>query len=176
MTFRIVGSRLAADLDFVTAEMLHVESSTGESFERLVIRHPGAAAVVLATSAEVVLIRQFRAAIGDWLLEIPAGKLDPGEDPTTAAAREAGEETGWHPRSMAHLASIHTGPGFTDEVVHLYLGRELVEAKPRPDGPEERHAEVVRVPFAEAFDLIDQGVITDAKSVAGLLLAKGELV
>lgn len=172
MTFRIIGSRVAAELDFVTAEMLEVESASGETFERLVIRHPGASAIVLATDNEIVLLRQYRPPVGEWMLEIPAGKLDPGEDPEATAVREAAEETGFRPSRVTRLASIHTGPGFTDEVVHLFLGRDLVEAEARPDGPEERAAEIVTLPFSEAFDLIDRGSITDAKSVAGLLLAK----
>jgi len=172
LTFRIVGSRLKADLDFLVAETLDVEGPDGELHQRLVVRHPGAAAVVLAESDEVVLVRQYRSAVDRHLLEIPAGKLDPGEDPEAAAIREAAEETGFRPTVMQHLASIHTGPGFTDEVIHLYLGTELEEAVAQPDGPEEQDAEILRVPLSEVTDLIDQGAITDSKTIAGLLLAK----
>ena len=161
-----------ADLVFVHAELLDLISDEGESFTRLVIRHPGAAAIVLYDNGEVVLVRQYRAPLGDYLVEIPAGKLDDDEDPETAARREAAEETGWEPRTVRHLASIHTGPGFTDEVVHLYLGTDLVETTPHPDGPEERDADVLRVPLTDVPDLIDQGHITDSKSVSALLLAK----
>lgn len=172
MSFRIVGSRLAADLGFLQAHLLDVVSPGGEPHTRLVIRHPGAAAVVLFDGSDVVLVRQYRAPVGGYLIELPAGKLDPGEDPAGAARREAAEETGWEPTSMRHLSSIHTGPGFTDEVVHIYLGTDLRPAPVRPDGPEELDAEVLRVPFSGALDLIDQGHITDAKTVSGLLLAR----
>ena len=172
MTFRVVGSRLAADYDFIQVHFLDLESDVGESFSRLVIRHPGAAAIVLYENGEVVLVRQYRAPIGGYLTEIPAGKLDGGEDPMEAARREAAEETGWEPTTIRPLASIHTGPGFTDEIVHLFLGTDLVEAPASPDGPEERDAEVLRVPLNDVANLIDQGHITDSKTVSGLLLAR----
>lgn len=172
MTFRVVGSRLAADLDFVQAHVLDVETEAGDRFARLVIRHPGAAAVVLYQAGEVILLRQYRAPIDGYLTEIPAGKLDGDEDPAEAARREAAEETGWEPQTLRHLASIETGPGFTDEVIHLYLGTDLVEATARPDGPEERDAEIVRVRLTDVPDLIDQGHISDSKTVSGLLLAR----
>lgn len=152
--------------------MLEVSSADGETFSRLVIRHPGAAAIVLYDSGDVILVRQYRAPIGGYLTEIPAGKLDADEDPMEAARREAAEETGWMPQALTHLASIHTGPGFTDEVVHLYLGLDLQESNQAPDGPEERDAQVLRVPLTDALDLIDQGQISDSKTVSGLLLAR----
>ena len=172
MSFEVVGSRLEADLDFLRAESVEVVAADGERFRRLVVRHPGAAAIVLVDGRDVILIRQYRAPIDQYLLEIPAGKLDGGEDPEEAARREAAEETGWEPAVLHRLASIHTGPGFTDEVIHLYLGTDLVESTARPDGPEERDAEVVRVRLVAAVDLIDQGHITDSKTVSGLLLAR----
>ena len=172
MTFRVVGTRLTADYDFIQVHMLEVASNDGDVFTRLAIRHPGAAAIVLYEAGEVVLVRQYRAPIGDYLAEIPAGKLDGGEDPMEAARREAGEETGWEPATIRPLASIHTGPGFTDEIVHLFLGTDLVSVAADPDGPEERDAEVVRVPLKDIVNLIDQGHITDSKTVSGLLLAR----
>lgn len=172
MKFRVVGSRLAADLDFVQAEMLDVLSDDGETFTRLVIRHPGAAAIVLYDDGDIILLRQYRAPLGGYLTEIPAGKLDGDEDPEEAARREAAEETGWMPTTVRPLASIHTGPGFTDEIIHLFLGTGLEASTAKPDGPEERDAEVIRVPLTDVRDLIDQGHITDSKTVSGLLLAR----
>ena len=172
MTFRIVGSRPKADLDFLVAETVDVEAPDGAIHERLVVRHPGASAVVLVDEDSVVLVRQYRAPIDRHLLEIPAGKLDPGEDPEAAAIREAAEESGYRPTVMRHLTSIHTGPGFTDEVIHIYLGTELEVVPITPDGPEELDAEILWVPLADVTDLIDQGAITDAKTIAGLLVAK----
>ncbi len=172
MTFRIVGSRHKADLDFLVAETLEVEAPDGGLHERLVVRHPGAAAVVLVEAGDVILVRQYRAPVDTYLLEIPAGKLDLGEDPEVAAVREAAEETGFRPAVLRHLSDVHTGPGFTDEVIHLYLGTELSETTIQPDGPEEHDAEILRVSLAEAVDLIDQGAITDSKTIIGLLLAK----
>lgn len=172
MTFRVVASRLAADYDFIQVHMLDLASDDGDRFTRLAIRHPGAAAIVLYDDGDVVLVRQYRAPIGAYLTEIPAGKLDSGEDPMEAARREAAEETGWKPTTVRHLASIYTGPGFTDEIVHLFLGTDLVEVPASPDGPEENDAEVLRVPLGDIVNLIDQGHITDSKTVSGLLLAR----
>ena len=175
MTFRIVERRHRADLDFLFAEDLEIKGPDGATHHRIVVRHPGASAVVLVDGDDVIMVRQYRAAVDREMLEIPAGKLDAGEDPESAAVREAVEETGHKPTVVQHLTSMHTGPGFTDEVVHIYLGTNLEREPNDPHGPEERAAEILRVALADVSDLIDQGSITDAKTIAGLLVAKEAL-
>jgi len=135
-----------------------------------ILRHPGASAIVpLHADGTVTLIRQYRHAAGGMIWEVPAGKLDPGEDPAECAKRELEEETGVSCGTVRHLTSILTTPGFTDERIHLYVGTDLGEVPTRlePDEVIERH----RVPGAEALAMIRRGEITDAKSIIALMLA-----
>jgi ADP-ribose pyrophosphatase len=135
-----------------------------------IIRHPGAAAVVpFLPGGDVLMVRQYRHATGGYLLEVPAGKLDPGESPETCAMRETEEEVGHRPGRLERLGSIHTTPGFTDEVIHLFSGHDLTPT--RTSHERDEVLSVVRMPFAEALQAVERGEITDAKSVSALLLA-----
>lgn len=147
--------------------LLRVEVARWPDREREIVRHPGAAAVVaLTTGDRVVLVRQLREAAGEELLEIPAGILDvEGEPPRDTARRELREETGYRTDAVEPLGRIHTSPGFTDERIELFLARAEREGRPEPG------IEVVTLPFAEAVAAVEEGSITDAKTVVGLLLA-----
>ena len=135
-----------------------------------VIHHPGAAAVVpFLPDGNVLLIRQYRHAAGGYLLEIPAGKLDPGEAPEACARRETEEEVGHRVGRLERLGAILTTPGFTDEIIHLYAGYDLTATQSAPEPDED--LTVVRMPFAEAVARVERGEIQDAKSMAALLLA-----
>jgi ADP-ribose pyrophosphatase len=134
---------------------------------REIVRHPGSCAAVPLIGDDVLLVRQMREAVGEALLEIPAGTRDvPGEEAGACAAREVLEETGHRAAHVEALGWIYASPGFLDERVDLFL----VEAEPAA-GPAEPGIEVVRLPLGEAVDLAAGGGIRDAKSVAGLLLA-----
>jgi ADP-ribose pyrophosphatase len=147
-----------------------VELPGGRRASLAVLHHPGASAVVPLTDAgEVVLLRQYRHAVSATLWEIPAGKLDPGESPETCARRELLEETGYTADALVPLGPILTTPGFTDEVIHLFVATGLRAGRARPDPTET--LETSLVPFERALELIDSGELRDAKSVAGLLLA-----
>lgn len=147
-----------------------VETWTDPDRRREIVRHRGAVAVVPITADdEVILVRQYREAIRRDLLEVPAGVLDiPGEEPESAAIREAEEETGLKVRAIRPLHPIHTSPGFVDEAIHLFLAE--VEGEPRPH-EDEGITEVVRMPLAEAVDRVHAGEIDDAKTALALLLA-----
>lgn len=140
----------------------------GKIATRELVAHPGGVGVVALTeSDEVILVRQFRKAIEKAILEIPAGKLDPGEDPQTCGIRELEEETGLKARRFEPLGFIYPSPGFTDEVTYLYLATDLYEGNIHPD-PDE-YLDILRMPFEEAVDRIMANEISDAKTVAGVL-------
>ena len=145
----------------------------GAPFERDVVHHRGWVAVVPVTDGgEVVCVRQFRAALGSWLLEVPAGIRDvDGEEPEVTARRELAEEAGLAAERVELVATIHNSPGFTDEKGWVFLATGLSEVPLDRQGVEEDHMEVVRVPVADAARLVAAGEVTDAKTVVGLLLA-----
>lgn len=142
----------------------------GREASREVVAHPGAVAVVPVTeTGEVVLVRQFRYPVGKALLEVPAGKLDKGERPEDCARRELEEETGLRAGRLEHLASFYTAPGFTDEIMHLYVARELTPTAQNTDSDE--FLEIERYTPAAAKAMVGTGEIVDAKTIVGLLLA-----
>jgi 8-oxo-dGTP pyrophosphatase MutT (NUDIX family) len=150
----------------------------GERFTREVVRHPGAVSVVpvLADGRTVVLVRQYRAAVGDELLEIPAGKLDvDGEAAEAAAGRELEEEIGRRAGRLVHLADFHTTPGFCDERGTVYLGLDLEDGEVSAQGVEERHMTIEHVDLGDVPAMIADGRITDAKTIIGLTLAREHL-
>lgn len=158
----------------VRLEVERVALPGGHVCELEIIHHPGASCIVPFLSGtdgeeEIVLIRQYRHAAGGFILELPAGKLEPGEDPATCAARELEEETGWRPGRLESLGSILTTPGFTDERIHLYVAHDLL---PGTQATEESEVlTVLRVPFDEAQAMCRDGRIQDAKTICGLALA-----
>jgi ADP-ribose pyrophosphatase len=149
------------------------ESPDGERFERDVVRHPGAVSVVpLLDDGTVVLVRQYRAALDQMVLEIPAGKRDVADEPLeTTAHRELVEEVGLRAGRLEPLATFHNSIGFSDEESHVFLGTELSEAPMDRQGIEEAHMDIVRVSLADTPAMIADGRITDAKTVIGLTLA-----
>jgi 8-oxo-dGDP phosphatase len=153
-----------------------IEDSAGNRFDRDLIRHPGAVSVVPIDGEDVLLVRQYRAALDAELLELPAGKRDvEGEPPIVTAHRELAEEVGMRAGSMEPLINIHHSPGFCDEYGHLFLATELEPVPQDRMGPEEQVMTVHRVPLAEAVEWCLDGTVTDAKSVAGILAAARRL-
>ena len=154
-----------------------IERADGSRHQREIVGHPGAVAIVALDDADrVLLVRQFRTAVGATLLEIPAGTLDVDpasgaiEDPDLAAPRELEEETGQRAGRWHKLGSFWTAPGFATELMHLYLATELRPAEVGRLGPDEDEELVaVRVPLAEAVAAAEDGRIVDAKSIVGLL-------
>jgi ADP-ribose pyrophosphatase len=146
----------------------------GSEFERDLVHHPGAVSVVpLLDSGSVILVRQYRAPIDDYLLEIPAGKRDVvGEDPIVTAQRELGEEVGLIADHYELLAEFYNSPGFSDEHSFVFLARGLHETSMQRDGIEEQSMEIERVPLALVPSLIHAGEITDAKTIIGLMMTR----
>ena len=115
----------------------------GRTGMREVVEHPGAVAIVpLTTEGNVILVRQFRHPIGQVILEVPAGKLDSGEDPAACAVRELAEETGFTANTLRKLISMYTTPGFSNEIIHVYLAEDLIESDKHPDEDEFINTEV----------------------------------
>lgn len=147
-------------------------AADGTEFERQVVHHPGAVAVVpLHDDGTVTLVRQFRAALDIELLELPAGLRDvAGEPDERTAERELVEEAGLQAEHLELLVAFHNSPGFSDESVSIFLGTGLSEVDDDRQGVEEQHMTVERIPLTEALDLIADGQITDAKTIIGLSL------
>lgn len=169
LTEEIIGSRTVWRGSFLSAEDLAVRLPNGRVAQRDVIRHPGAVAVIALTDeGKIVLVHQYRTPIEQVTLEIPAGKLDPGEDPADAAARELVEETGYVAARMAYLGPIAMAPGYSDEIIHIYMAMGLHFVGARPD--EDEFVQVDLVDLDEMVDRVLDGKVTDAKTVVGVLL------
>ncbi len=146
----------------------------GRRIQRETILHPGAAVIVpLLKDGRVILVRQYRRAVDQWLLELPAGTLDPGERPLSCARRELEEETGWRAKQMTRLARFYAAPGVTSEELTVYLARGLRKTTASPE-PDESLCPVV-LGFQQALTMVRRGVIRDAKTIIGLLAAERRL-
>jgi len=151
----------------ITLNVDTVKLPNGVTVDLETIRHPGAAAIVpIEDDGTVVLIRQFRHAAGGFIYEIPAGKLDSGEDPLHCAARELEEEVGYRASSFELLSSIFTAPGFADEVIHVYKATGLTKGRQQLDRDEV--LEIVEMPLHRAIARIHDGTIRDGKTIVGL--------
>jgi ADP-ribose pyrophosphatase len=147
-----------------------IRTSQGVEALREIVENGGAVAVVAVDDQQrVVLVKQYRHAIRAVVTEVPAGKLDGDEDPLEGAQRELGEETGFRAGRWQSLSSIYPSPAWSTEYIYLYLATELIPGPMAMDVDEA--IEVVLLPLAEAIELVRSGVITDAKTVAALLLA-----
>lgn len=149
---------------------LSVETVTlpnGATAELELITHPGASAVVpLKDDRTVVMVRQYRHAVGGYIYEIPAGKLHPGEDPRDCAVREVEEEIGYKVGTLEPLLSFFTTPGFTDEIIHIFIGKDLTLGT--QDLGEDEVLEIIEIPLAKTIELINDGSIKDGKTIIAL--------
>jgi ADP-ribose pyrophosphatase len=167
--------RLSGSLVF-DGKLLKVRSDTvklpdGGTAEREWIDHPGAVAVIALTdSGELVMERQYRYALGRDMIEIPAGKIDPGEDPLATARRELKEETGYTASEWRHLGTVHIAIGYSNEHIEIFLARGLKQEL--ADLDDEEFVEVFALPLATALVWVREGRITDAKTVSCLFWAE----
>lgn len=168
---KTVSSRPVFKGVIVDLRVDHVRLPNGRSAKREVVSHPGGVCVVpYHDDGTVTVVRQFRYPIGRVITELPAGKLERGEDHRLAGIRELEEETGLTADSFEYMGGLLSSPGFSDEVLHLYLARGLHQGPCRPD-PDE-FLELQRVPFQELLEQAMDGRLQDAKTVAGLLKTK----
>lgn len=145
----------------------------GATATREYLHHPGAiAAIPLLEDGRMVLVKQFRYATGEVLLEVPAGKMEPGENPEACVIRELAEEIGMRPLKLDHMLSYWSSPGFCDEVLHLYLARELTPAFGEKD-PDE-FIETITLSKAELARMLASGVIMDGKTAMALYILSAQ--
>jgi ADP-ribose pyrophosphatase len=156
-----------------------IETPDGHPSTREIAGHPGGVAILaIDPDGAILLVRQWRHAIGRALLEIPAGTLDHDADGTVehhaeAARRELEEETGYRARSWRYLGGFYTAPGFTNELMHLYLATDLEPASENRLGPDaDERLELEPLPLADAIGMAERGELIDAKSIVGLLRVK----
>ena len=179
--FRKVGEREIHQGHIVRLTASTFSAPDGEEFTRDVVHTPNAVGIVPidpdATGAwDVVLVRQFRGAVESTMLEIPAGMCDvDGESAEETAQRELMEEAGYRARLIEPLITFHPAAGFTTHRTTVVLGLGLDHVERAVDGVEEQHMTVERIPLARALSLVEQGEITDAKTVIGLLMTRDHL-
>lgn len=173
---RVDGARLWQHR-FLDAHLDRVRFPDGSIGEQVLIHHPGASAVVPFLSdpagpdPQVLLLRQYRYATDGRLWEIPAGRLEPGEDPLDCARRELSEETGCTALALDRLTTFWTTPGFTNEQIHIFMATGLTRGEARHEADE--FIELATVPMSEALRMIERGEISDGKTIIGLLFAAG---
>jgi len=176
------GFRREGEREIYRGHFIRVASGTfsapdGTTFDRDLVHHPGAVSIVpLLDDGQVVLVRQYRAALDSYLLEIPAGIRDVhGEEPEVTAARELAEEVGLVASSIELLCRFHNSAGFCDELVHVFLGTGLTECGTDLQGLEEQHMTVEHLALDDVPGKIASGELTDAKTIIGLTLARERL-
>lgn len=171
MTERMVEHTCPYKGVIVDVTLDRAQLPNGRLAKREVVIHPGgAAALPLNDDGTVTVVRQFRYPFGRVLTEIPAGKLDPNEDPRKAVARELEEEIGAKVGELIDLGCVYTSPGITQEVLYLYLARDLTYGECCPD--EDEFLEIDRIPFEDLLRQVMDGEIKDAKTVAAVLKTK----
>lgn len=151
----------------VDIEQMEVEIGSKGIHTFQVMRHPGGAGVLpVHLDGTVSLIRQLRPAVDEWLLEIPAGRLSPGEPPIECAGRELLEETGMTATNFIPLGVVHSSPGVFDEIVHLFAATVISQGRAQPEADEE--IEVVRLPFSDLLAMVSDGRVSDAKTIVAI--------
>ena len=143
------------------------ELPDGKPCKREVVDHAGGASVLYVREGKVLLVRQFRYPYMEETLEIPAGKLNPGEDPARTAARELAEETGWQPASVEHMFTIYPTPGYSAEKIYIYRAHGVSEGQVHPD--EDEFVTAAFYPVDEVLSMIERGEIKDAKTIIAVM-------
>ncbi|MFC1915654.1 NUDIX hydrolase [Chloroflexota bacterium] len=165
---KTLASQLIYDGRAVKLRVDTVQMASGRQTTREIVEHSACIAIVaINADNNILLVKQFRKPVEKDLLEIPAGAINPGEDPETTVCRELQEETGYLPRRVEKLGGFYSAPGYCSEYLHLYLATDLVPSQLHAEDTEE--ISLVRVPMAQIPSLITSGRLCDAKSIAGLL-------
>lgn len=168
---KTVESKTLFEGHIVTLKLDRAQLPNGSLASREVVEHPGGVAVLpLDAEGRVIMVRQYRYPLHNILLELPAGKLEKGEDHRVCGIRELQEEVGITADEVIYLGGLYLSPGYSNEVLHLYLARGLHQGECHPD--EDEFLEIERVPFDKLLDMVMRDEIHDAKTVAAVLKTK----
>lgn len=168
---KTLSSQTVFEGKIITVKVDKALLPNGAEASREVVEHPGGVCILaLREDGTVPLVRQFRYPLGDVMLELPAGKLEYGEEPRPAAIRELGEEVGLEPGQLTDLGFIYVSPGFCAEKLYMYLARDVKTVPVHPD--EDEFLDIVHLPFGELVEMVMSGQIVDGKTVAIVLKTK----
>lgn len=143
-----------------------IETNKGERYPRQVVINPGGVGVVAIVDGNVILIKQFRISVENYIIEIPAGRLEAGEKPEESARRELKEEVGYEAKSLQLISEYYSGVGFSTEKMYIYLATNLVKKRAAPEIDE--NIEILQLPLAEIKEMLSEGKFDDSKTIIGL--------
>ncbi|MCB5239886.1 NUDIX hydrolase [Niallia alba] len=153
----------------IQVQVDEVELPNGKTSTRELVKHPGAVAVIAITEGnKLVMVEQYRKPLEKVIVEIPAGKLEKGEEPALCARRELEEETGYDCKSLELVSSFYTSPGFADEIIHVYVAKGLTKKEDAAGLDEDEFVNVLEITLDEALELIKEQRIFDAKTIFGV--------
>ena len=176
MNFKVKKSNILFRGKVFDLKVDEIEYESGNTGIREIVIHPGGAVVVpVKENGKIIMVNQFRHPFQKKVLELPAGKLDSNEDPYNCAIRELEEETGYRANKIEKLGYIYTSPGFSSEILHIYLANELIPGNHnREEG--EHDMELLEFTFNEVEEKIKNNEIVDSKSICGIYLAKEKVM
>jgi ADP-ribose pyrophosphatase len=161
------------DGKIIKVQVDEVELPDGKRSKREIVKHPGAVAILPITKdGKIVMVEQYRKPLERTLVEIPAGKLEPGENPDDTAHRELEEETGYVCENMTHILSFYTSPGFADEIIHFYIAEGLRKKENAKAADEDEFVELMEITLEEAEQFIKENKIADAKTIYAIQYLK----
>jgi ADP-ribose pyrophosphatase len=173
---KTLSSQTIYEGKIISLRLEEVELPDGNRAKRELVQHPGAVALIPITNeGKIILVKQYRKSLNRSLIEIPAGRIEVGEDPKITALRELEEETGYGARKVTYIQSFATSPGFADEIIHLYLAENLYEIENPAAGDEDEFIELLEATIDEAEQMVAAGDIYDAKTAFAVIYAKHQL-
>lgn len=172
---KTIHSKSIYEGSIISLRVDEVELPDGNRATRELINHSGAVAIIPVTKdGKLVLVRQYRKALERTIIEIPAGRIEKGEDPRETAKRELEEETGYAAGTLKFIQAFATSPGFANEIIYLYLAEQLTEIENPAAGDEDEFIDVLEITIEEAEGLVETGEIYDAKTAFALLYVKNK--